>query len=480
MLDGRLTRRGVLASTAAGVALTAGCTGMIGSSENPLDPDRVDEGWPIEVGVLAPLTGPLERIGRQMLESVTVAEAQVMAADTDFWVDYQIKDTESDPDRTVEAAEEFLDDGIELFFGPARDESAAQLLDEVLIPQSAVAVTPTAVRGWTDANVQRSIYSFAPIMPTVAQALGRLPQLRRDTSLGIIYSDAEYGRSLQLRLEQDISARGIEITNTVTIDPDEAEDLHTEEILDEAVAGDPDSLIFAVDHGEGTQLLETYYNGDYDIKPNYLADRLRDPDIPTQIDTELTNSFVVGIQPVYTRGGFAGRVEDYEEGVIAELDVDLAAEILDRERDGVNLTLDTDTELEPEELLQPAHLVFDRLFDRFPTNQELQSYDALVVLVLAGFQVGQGNITGERVGEAVPRVSDFPGHARGVQSYGQRDWWEGLDAIGAGTVNAYQGATGEINWIGLTGLREEVVMDAVRFAPESETGFEIERPFGVM
>ena len=479
MLKERVTRRGLLATSVGGVALTAGC-GIIGTSENPLEPDRVDEGWPIEVGVLAPLTGPLERIGRQMLESVTVAEAQVMAADTDFWVDYQIKDTESDPDQTIEAANEFLDDGIELFFGPARDESAAKLLEEVLIPEEALAVTPTAVRGWTDANVQHSIYSFAPAMPTVAQALGRLPQLRRDMSLSIIYSDTEYGRSLQERLDQDISARGIDVTATVTIDPDDSDDLPSEDILDEAVADDPDSMIFAVDHGEGTQLLETYYNGGYEVRPNYLADRLRDPDIPAQIETELTDSFVVGIQPVYTRGGFAGRVETYEEGVIADLDVDLADEIIDRERDGVNLTIDSDTELEPEELLQPAHLVFERLFDRFPTNQELQSYDALVVLVLAGFQVGEGNITGQRVGEAVPRVSDSPGHTRGVQSYGQRDWWEGLDAIGAGANNAFQGATGEINWVGLTGLREEVLMDAVRFVPESETGFEIERPFGVM
>lgn len=479
MPDGLVTRRGVLAAGVGVTTLTAGC-GIIGTTENPLEVERVDEGWPIEVGVLAPITGPLERIGRQMLESVTVAEAQVMAADTDFWVDYQIKDTESDPDRALEAANEFLDDGIELFFGPAQDEAAAVLLDEVLMPEEALAVTPTAVRGWTDANVDYSIYSFAPTMPTVAQALGRMPQLRRDTSLAIIYSETEYGQSLQERLDQDISARGIDVTATVTVDPQDEDDLPTEDLLDEAVADDPDSLILAVDHGEGTQLLETFYNGDYEVRPNYLADRLRDPDIPDQIDTELTESFVVGIQPVYTQGGFAGRVEEYEEGVIAEIEEDLTEEIIDRQRDGVNLAIDSDTDLEAEEILQPVHLVFEQLFDRFPTNQELQSYDALVVLIMAGFQVGEGNITGQRVGEAIPRVSDIPAHTEGVQSYGQRDWWEGLDAIGAGANNAYQGATGEVNWVGLTGLREEVDMDAVRFEPESETGFEIERPFGVM
>ena len=468
-----ISRRGAIAAGTAGIASLAGC-GILGS-EDPFE-RAVAEGWPIDIGVLAPLSGPFERFGEQMQEAITVVEAQVMAADTEYWVDFTIEDTESDPATAVEAASSLHDDGIEVFLGPALDESVIDVMDEVLFPETAAGITPIGVRGWDATDTEDLLFSTAPTTSSVGNALARMVDTQRYPAVSIIHGDGVYGSAIQESLEADLSGRGVDIPVSVTVD-EEAEEIDASGIIEEAHEADSEAVVLITNPGDGQLLLEEYYD-QYDPKDIIVTDRMRDPELPDELGIDLEGVIAVGIEPAHTRGGFAGRVEEYEEGVIAELDVDLGEEIENLRGDTVDLSIDDD--LEAEDILQPFHVVFDALFDHRPTIQTMQAYDAAVILMLAGFQVGEGNYSGDRVGSAIPRVADFPGAVGDVASYGHRDWWDGLGEIGGGVTNAYDGATGNMHIVELTGLREDVEMNAVEFAPDTEEGFEEVFPLGTM
>lgn len=477
MVHTTLRRRQVLAAgSAALIGGAAGCLGIIGS-DNPFERPTVDAGWPIDVGVLAPLSGPFERFGHQMREAITVVEAQVMAAETDFWVEFTIGDTESDPDTAVDVAQGMLDDGIEAFLGPALDESCLAVLEEVLLPNEAAAATPIGVRGWDDIDTQDLFYSMAPTTGTISRALGRMIGVEGHQSVAIIHGDGTYGTDITERVTADLRGRGIEISPQIAID-EEADEIPVDDILHEAVESDPDGIVFVTNPGDGTQLLESYYENYDEILPYLLTDRLRDPELPLELDNDLAEAVVVGIEPAHTRGGFAGRVTDYEEGVIADVGDDLINTLLDRRGDVVDITAEDG--LEPEQILQPFHAAFDTLFDHLPTNQTMQTYDAAVILMLAGFQVGEGSYSGDRIGAAIPRVGYSSAAVQYAGSFGHRDWWDGLGEIGAGAQNSYSGATGTMELVELTGLRENVRMDAVRFDSDADYGFEQVFPLGNM
>ncbi len=77
----------------------------------------------IKIGLLVPITGDNKNLGQQIIKSIRIALKEIGSEK----IEIQLKDTNSDPNKTLKSANELKDMGIKIVLGPIFYESLAYL-----------------------------------------------------------------------------------------------------------------------------------------------------------------------------------------------------------------------------------------------------------------------------------------------------------------------------------------------------------------
>jgi len=447
----RIGRRTAIASGATGLASLAGCLDVLGDGGGPPGSDGGGQGWTIKLGVLAPQTGSLETIGPDVADAVRLVKRQIDVAPNDFSVDLSVKDTESDPETAVTRAQELVDDGYQAIVGPGSGEESTAVVEDVLVPEGVVAISPLTATSLGDVDDEDLMFSTAPRASHLGTALSRPIAIAGTKSVSVIHTANRYGTGIGTLADEELTTRGIDVPSVVAIEDLEADSYVS--VLEEALADDPDSLVAAVDPAVGVQLLKDFYS-EFEGKPVFLTDRLRLPTLPSQVASDMEAARVVSLKPRWARG----RVGSDDGGA-------------NESQNGTGRDTETATG-EDAELLTPFLPAFRTAFERIPTIQAAQSFDAAAVLALAAVRTGQDSYGGAEISGRVRQVANAQDNFTGVRLFSYDDYWEGLSVISEGVRNNYIGASGAIEFDPETGRLLTPLLHAVRFEPDRELGFE--------
>ncbi len=436
----RIDRRAFLATGAAGIAGLAGC---LGNSSAPWDEGERGDGWTIDVGVLVPQSGALEAFAEEIEDGVRLVERQFESiTDPNYTLDVTIRDSGTDPATAVDAGQELVDEGNQIIVGPGTSESLAALTEEVLIPESALACSPLAAANLTAIDNPGRFFVTAPRTRTMVRGLERPIALNQVQSIGIVHSTSPYGTNIGEGIVEGLRDRGIDVQAIVAIEDDEA----PSPVLEEATQDDPEGLIVACDPIVGIPLLETYYT-EFDPGYTFLPDRLRFRDLPERFGVDMADATVVSLKPGWEQVGRRETVDPDE--IEEEVEVDEADDRLD--------WFDS---------------AFEAEYGRHPSIQAAQAFDATAILVLGAVAAGEENYDGDVIVQRIPEIVNPQTQYEGVRGYSSNDYWEGIGEISQGIRNNYTGASGGFVFDSNTGLRGQATLHAVRFAPETDSGFE--------
>lgn len=447
-MKNRPKRRDLLTAAGVGLAGLAGCSDLIGGGNNrdiPGDAENQSEGWEVKLGVLAPQSGSLETFGDEFTNVVELVERQLAASAGGFTLDTAVRDTESDPDTAASAAQELVDEGYQALVGPGSGEVAATVAEEVLVPESVPTVSPLAATGITELDDEDFLFSTTVRASAISQSLSRPIATAGTNSASIVHTANGYGTTIADSVSEGLELRGIDVPAQVGIEDFEASSYTS--VLEEAMADDPESLVVAADPVTGTQLLKDFY-AEYESRPVFLTDRLRLPDLPSQVDSDMADVRAISQRPRW----------EYSERQAPETTVEGTA-------DATAVGEDAD-------LLQPFHKAYQTAFEEFPTIQAAQTFDATVVLALASIGAGEGNYSGDVIQDRIRNVSNEQTAYDGVRLFGQHNYWEGTSVIADGVRNNYIGAAGDVEFDTGTGQQKSPYLQAVKFAPETDSGFE--------
>ena len=433
---------------AGGTALLAGLAGCNSGGGNPFEDGNgnanpnPDADRSVKIGVLAPQSGSLETFGPEVVDAVNLVKRQLEASEASITLDLSIHDTESDPETAVSAAQQLADDGYEAIVGPDSGEAANRIIEDVLNPESLVALSPLAADHDNNLDGEGRMFANAPTGGTMGTAISRPIAVSRVSSMAIVHSDNQYGRSIATRTNEDSSVRGIDVTAQVAIEDLEA-DSYTGK-LEEAMADDPEAVVFATDPVTGSQLVQDYYSN-HEPRTMFLTDRLRLPDLVSDVEGELDELRVVSLRPAWTnrRGGNSDDTGDETPGESSDAAV---VDHFDR--------------------------AFEAAYDRFPTIQAAQAFDATAILLLAAVKAGEDSYDGDSIRDEILNVSNQRANLENARTFGQDNHWEGISPIRDGVLNNYDGASNDIDFVRATGQLDSPLLHAAKFAPDRKGGFE--------
>lgn len=290
---------------AAGVFGLAGC----------LDGGDSGDGFEIQLGLLMGVTGGLEELGPPIRDAAQFAAGQINDGDTDFSVDTQFEDTQTDPDEGIRGAESLVDAGYPMFVGALASDVSLPVAESVSIPDQVVQLSPatTAVEyseldgDWTFRTTASDAFQ--------GQVLAEIASERLEAeSAGVLVRDDPYGRGLGQQFADTFQSEyGGTITgdeDVVTVDPSASS--FTPQ-LESALAGDPDTLFIVAFSEEGVGIFTDYFEEfDRPDMPILVPDGLQDPDLPGNVGFSFEN--VTGTGPG-VEDELASGLETFREGV---------------------------------------------------------------------------------------------------------------------------------------------------------------------
>lgn len=451
-------RRSVLRTGAVGLgALLAGC---FGSSDPPWEGESETEveGWEVPVGLLVPETGPLETLARDVVDGARLVERQLEAAEEiGYSLDIAVRDTEADPDVAADHARDLADEGYEALIGPGTSAAAAEVVREVVVPESLVVMNPLAPTALLDVSDENQFYSTAPRGRRMAVALARPIAVDRTLSVGMIIEDNDYGQHIADLTTEELEVRGTDVRTEHRLAGDGTDDI--EAVLGEAFDAEPEGIIVGTGPETGREVLQRYYEGGYPDVNVYLGDRLRLPDLPETVDDPMENARVISLRPRWHNPRY--RPTRDEDG--ADDDGDVADDVEDED-----LELDID---ETAAVLDNFFHAFEAEYERIPTIQAAQAYDAAVLLFMASLRAGEDRYEGTEIRDNIRRISNQQEGVPGVRNDIWDDWWFGVEAIADGVHNNYLGASSDCEFFE-TGELNSPDFHSALFAPDSEFGFE--------
>ena len=159
------------------------------------------------LGCILPLSGTYELYGKQALKGVELAQNQFIAAHPDAQLTVLIKDTGSDPNKTVAAVKELADAGVAAIIGPvATADIAAQEAQKHGIPIITLTQKPDITQ--IGDRVFRNFMTYEAQANAIASFAIQKLGLHR---FGVLYPDEPYGINFKTLFQDKIAAAGGEI-----------------------------------------------------------------------------------------------------------------------------------------------------------------------------------------------------------------------------------------------------------------------------
>ncbi|WP_276257729.1 ABC transporter substrate-binding protein [Haloglomus litoreum] len=153
-------------------------------------------GRTVKFGVLMPLTGDLAPVGKPIRDGA-ILPARQLEGNTDFTFDYQVEDTQTNPDAGVSAAETLVNAGYPAVTGPASSGVNLQVSKQVFIPSKVVGCSPSSTSPTvTTLEDNDYIYRTPPSDALQGQVLAQLAADNDVSSVSTLYVNNDYGQAL--------------------------------------------------------------------------------------------------------------------------------------------------------------------------------------------------------------------------------------------------------------------------------------------
>jgi len=407
-----------------GLTALAGCTGDggdgtdgdgmdDGTDEGDGMDDGTDEGdgmdgggRELSYGVLMPETGDLGSLG-QIIRDGALLPARQLEGETDFTIDVETADTQTDPQVGISAAQNLVDAGYPAVVGSASSNVNLQVTRQVFIPNEAVGISPSSTApAVTELDDDDYVYRTAPSDALQGPVIAQVAASNLDASTaGTLYLNDNYGQALEEAFVQAFEEEDGQAVNRVSFEPEQAS--YSSQI-GEALNDNPDVLLVVGFPQSGITLFRDYYDGyasDYDV-PIIVPDGLIDEGLPEEVGNPMNN--VYGTAPAAS-----------------------------------GPSADTFAQLYEEE------------FDREPGVFNAHAYDAAATVLLANAAAGENDGTGVR--DNMRTVANPEGTEVTADNLA-----EGLQMAADGEEVNYQGASSQVNFDD-NGDMQAVSYDVLRF-----------------
>ncbi|MFC7213677.1 ABC transporter substrate-binding protein [Saliphagus sp. GCM10025334] len=386
-------RRAVLAAVGAGsLTALAGCLNDVREFVPSSDGQSQDEtDRTIKLGVMQPLTGDLEAVGKPIRDAAILPADQVADA-VDMGVDYSVVDTAADQVTGVQRAVELVEAGYPMVNGPAASDVTLQATQQVLIPYRTVCCSPASTTP-TITSLNDGGLVFRTALSDSLQAVILAERAASDLghdSAAVLYVNNDYGWQLSQAFTQAFETEHDgTVTNRVPFEPleDEGDDRSYEDELESAQADDPDLLVLIGYPLTGARILTDFYDagGEEDV---LVTEGMRDPTLHEAVDHSLDG--IRGTAPL-SAGPYADEFAD----------------------------------------------LFTDAYDADPGIFTAHAYDASAALLLANAYAGQND--GTAIRSAMYAVTSESGTTVTPASLA-----DGLERAAAGDPVEYQGASSSV------------------------------------
>ncbi|WP_248517840.1 ABC transporter substrate-binding protein [Salinarchaeum laminariae] len=398
----RIDRRTVLKGTGAGLtAAFAGCIaddGDDGDGDSDGDGDGTSDdgtgipgseaGRTVSVGVLQPVSGDLGDLGGPIRDAAILPGSQ-LEGETEFEIDIQDEDTESDPEAGISAAQSLANAGYPAVTGAASSAVTQNVAQGVFIPEGIVGCSPASTSpAITDLDDDDFIYRTCPSDALQGEVMAQVAYEDRDlSSAATFHLNNEYGELLSESFVSAFEDLGGTVQSEVAF---EAEQPSYTSALNSALGGDPELLVVIGYPASGTQIFRDYY-AEFDTDQTLmLTDGLQSADLPGNVDNPMDNA--IGTAPLAS---------------------------------GPNV--DAFTSLYEDE------------YDRAPGVFNAQAYDATAVLLLANVAAGEND--GTAIRDQMETVANPEG-----TNVGPDNLAEGISMVANGEDVNYQGASSAVDF----------------------------------
>ncbi|ERH05930.1 MAG: ABC-type branched-chain amino acid transport system, periplasmic component [Halonotius sp. J07HN4] len=270
-----IRRRDVVkALGASGTIALAGCAGNGGGGG----------GRTLSQGILMPLSGGLGNLG-QPIRDGAVLPLRLLEGETEFTIDSQVEDTQTDPNAGQTAASSLVDAGYPAVTGAAGSEITIQVAENVFIPNNVVACSPASTSpDITDLDDNNLIWRTPPSDALQGQVLAQVATENEGAeTAATMYVNNAYGQALS---NSFVSAFDGTVQNEVSF-PKGASSYSSQ--LSQALSDDPDIVVVVGYPESGVQLFRDYYSGYDGSRPFLVTDGLQDSDLPSDVGNAMTN-----------------------------------------------------------------------------------------------------------------------------------------------------------------------------------------------
>lgn len=270
--------KGIGAASAASLAGLAGCTGDGGGG-----------GREIKLGVLMGVTGGLSELGPPIRQSGELVSTIINDADTDFSVDLQFEDTQTDPNAGISGAESLSSAGYPMINGALSSTVSIQVARNVSIPNEMVQCSPASTSpAITDLDDNDFVYRTTPHDALQSQVMAQVAtENLGGSSTSYLALNNDYGQGLAQAYASAIQERDGEVVAEVSFEPGQSS--YTSQ-LNQALSPDPDVLMIVGYPESGVQIFRDYYSDysldDYDI---LVPDGLKSTDLPGNVGHDMSN-----------------------------------------------------------------------------------------------------------------------------------------------------------------------------------------------
>lgn len=285
-MEQHVRRRRVLEGVGAvSVVGLAGCTGGGGDDGNG---SRT-----LSQGILMPTSGDLSDLGVPIRDGAELP-LLLLEGETDFELDWQAEDTQTDPNAGQTAAQALVDAGYPAVTGAASSEVTLQCAREVFIPSNVLACSPASTSPEiSDLDDNDLIFRTPPTDALQGRVLAQVAAEREGASTAAtMHLDNSYGQLLAQSFASAFEERGGSVQAQVAF---EKEQSSYSSQLSQALSGDPDVMLVIGYPASGQQIFRDYYS-EYDSSlPILVTDGLQDDGLPDDVGNPMEN--VTGTAP---------------------------------------------------------------------------------------------------------------------------------------------------------------------------------------
>ena len=238
-----------------------------------------------------PETGDLASVGRPIRDAALLPFLQLEDAGTDFSFDYQVGDTQTDPQAGISAAESLVNAGYPSVTGPASSGVNVQVSRQVFIPNEVVGISPSSTSPTvTTLDDNDFIFRTPPSDALQGQVIAQVGADELGAgSAAAMYVNNDYGQALTDEFSAGFSG---DVTAEVAFEKEQPS--YTSR-LEEALADDPDMMVIIGYPASGIQIFRDYY-AEFDTGADIVVtDGLKDPNLPGEVGSDMTN--VIGTAP---------------------------------------------------------------------------------------------------------------------------------------------------------------------------------------